>query len=66
MSSHYAQLRDGNRTAIPDAYLPADYVPGSMRVEAVPVKGPGGESPAKCVPAIPWPAEKTKGIADIG
>jgi hypothetical protein len=36
MSPHYAQLRDGNRTAIPDAYLPAEYVPRSIRVETVP------------------------------
>jgi len=36
MSPHYAQLRDGNRTAIPDAYLPTDYVPRSIRIETVP------------------------------
>ncbi|MEW6718946.1 MAG: mechanosensitive ion channel domain-containing protein [Thermodesulfobacteriota bacterium] len=44
MSPHYAQLRDGNRTAIPDAYLLADYVPGSMRVEAIyrPRRPPAG------------------------
>jgi small-conductance mechanosensitive channel len=36
MSPHYTQLRDGNRTAIPDAYLPPDYVPGSLRVASVP------------------------------
>jgi small-conductance mechanosensitive channel len=36
MSPHYAQLRDGNRTTIPDAYLPKDYVPRSLRVETVP------------------------------
>ncbi len=47
MSPHYAQLRDGNRTAIPDAYLPAEYAPGAMRVESVPGKGPGGERPPK-------------------
>jgi len=61
MSPHYAQLRDGNRTAIPDAYLPADYVPRAIRVETVPGdrgtpgegtgepagKGPGGPGPAK-------------------
>ena len=35
MSPHYAQLRDGNKTAIPDAYLPKDYVPRSLRVETV-------------------------------
>jgi small-conductance mechanosensitive channel len=61
MSPHYAQLRDGNKTAIPDAYLPKEYVPRSIRVEnvpgdgATPVKGdgeaagkkPGGGGPAK-------------------
>jgi len=36
MSPHYAQLRDGNKTAIPDSYLPPDYVPGSLRVASVP------------------------------
>ena len=36
MSPHYAQLRDGNRTTIPDAYLPKEYVPRSHRVETVP------------------------------
>ena len=36
MSPHYAQLRDGNRTTIPDTYLPPDYVPRSLRVETVP------------------------------
>jgi small-conductance mechanosensitive channel len=40
MSPHYAQLRDGNRTAIPDAYLPTDYAPRSIRVEAVERKTP--------------------------
>jgi small-conductance mechanosensitive channel len=36
MSPHYAQLRDGNKTTIPDAYLPKGYVPGSHRVVRVP------------------------------
>ena len=39
MSPHYAQLRDGNKTAIPDAYLPKGYVPRSIRVETVPGDG---------------------------
>ena len=61
MSPHYAQLRDGNRTAIPDAYLPKEYVPRSIRVETVPGergtpgkgageaagKGSGGGEPSK-------------------
>lgn len=32
MSSHYANVREGNRTTIPDAYLPPDYVAPSFRV----------------------------------
>jgi len=36
MSPHYAQLRDGNKTAIPDAYLPPGYVSRSHRVVQVP------------------------------
>lgn len=40
MSPHYAQLRDGNKTAIPDAYLPPGYVSRSHRVVQVP-EGPG-------------------------
>jgi small-conductance mechanosensitive channel len=35
LSPHYAQLRDGNRTAIPGAYLPPGYVPRSHRVVQV-------------------------------
>jgi small-conductance mechanosensitive channel len=46
MSPHYGQLRDGNRSTIPDAYLPADYVPRSIRVETVQEekKTPGDEN----------------------
>ena len=49
MSPHYAQLRDGNKAAIPDAYIPKDYVPRSIRVETVPGdrRTPGEEDPAK-------------------
>jgi small-conductance mechanosensitive channel len=49
MSPHYAQLRDGNKTAIPDAYLPKEYVPRSLRVETIPGdrKMPGGAGPEK-------------------
>jgi small-conductance mechanosensitive channel len=32
MSPHYAQLRDGNKTAIPDQYLPAAYRPSGLRI----------------------------------
>jgi hypothetical protein len=39
-SPHYAQLRDGNKTAIPDTYLPPGYVSRSHRVVQVP-EGPG-------------------------
>jgi small-conductance mechanosensitive channel len=45
MSPHYAQLRDGNKTAIPDAYLPPGYAPGSHRVAQVPEEpGKAGEN----------------------
>ena len=51
MSPHYAQLRDGNKTAIPDAYLPKEYVPRSIRVETVPgdrrTPGEGDGEPAR-------------------
>ncbi len=50
MSPHYSQLRDGNRTAIPDAYLPKEYVPRAIRVETVPgdrgTPGEGDGAPA--------------------
>jgi small-conductance mechanosensitive channel len=50
MSPHYTQLRDGNKTAIPDAYLPKDYAPRSLRVETVPgerrTRGEGVGEPA--------------------
>ncbi len=32
MSPHYAQIRDGNRTAIPDQYLPEGYEPAALRI----------------------------------
>lgn len=32
MSSHYANIRDGNRTTIPDNYLPSDYAALPFRV----------------------------------
>lgn len=44
MSPHYAQLRDGNKTAIPDAYLPPGYVSRSHRVVQIPGEpGKAGE-----------------------
>jgi hypothetical protein len=36
MSPPLHPARDGNKTAIPDAYLPKEYVPRSIRVETVP------------------------------
>ena len=45
MSPHYATLRDGNRTTIPDAYLARDYQEPSFRVTRVAGER-GGESPA--------------------
>jgi len=47
MSPHYTQLRDGNKIAIPEDYLPAGYEPGSLRIRRVggaEGKGPGGGS----------------------
>lgn len=46
MSPHYAQIRDGNRTTIPDQYLPKTYQPPSFRVGPLgnmfgPAKDPG-------------------------
>ncbi|NTW37575.1 MAG: mechanosensitive ion channel, partial [Syntrophobacteraceae bacterium] len=35
MSPHYAQIRDGNRTTIPESYLPPDYVPGTLRISGL-------------------------------
>jgi small-conductance mechanosensitive channel len=40
MSPHYTQVRDGNQTTIPEAYLPPDYAPRAFRV--VPFSGQGG------------------------
>jgi small-conductance mechanosensitive channel len=34
MSPHYAQIRDGNRTTIPDAYLPDGYQAGGIRISS--------------------------------
>jgi hypothetical protein len=32
MSSHYANVRDGNKTTVPDQYLPREYNAPSFRV----------------------------------
>jgi small-conductance mechanosensitive channel len=34
MSPHYAQIRDGNRTTIPDTYLPDGYQAGGIRISS--------------------------------
>lgn len=34
MSPHYAQIRDGNKTAIPEAYLPEGYRAGGIRISS--------------------------------
>ncbi len=36
MSPHYSQIRDGNRTTIPDSYLAPDYVPSGLRIVTIP------------------------------
>jgi small-conductance mechanosensitive channel len=33
MSSHYSNIRDGNKTTVPDEYLPKDYVAPSFRIK---------------------------------
>jgi small-conductance mechanosensitive channel len=38
MSPHFSSLRDGNRTAIPDPYLPEAYRPPPFRVVGVDAK----------------------------
>ncbi|MBI5585385.1 MAG: mechanosensitive ion channel, partial [Deltaproteobacteria bacterium] len=50
MSAHYMHVRDGNRTAIPDAYLPQDYEPRALRLYQNPTAGEeswrtGGKAP---------------------
>jgi small-conductance mechanosensitive channel len=52
MSAHYLHVRDGNRTAIPDAYLAKDYEPRALRVYQNPTAGEegwrtGGREPEK-------------------
>jgi len=42
-SPHYGAIRDGNRTTIPDAYLPAGYRAGGFRID---VPGPVPRDPA--------------------
>lgn len=35
MSPHYSTLRDGNKSTIPDDYLPPDYMPLAHRINRV-------------------------------
>lgn len=47
MSPHYAQVRDGNRMAVPDSCLPPGYEPPVFRVARTPEpdgKGGGGKT----------------------
>jgi len=42
MSPIFHALRDGNRTAIPDTYLPKDYKPRGFRINKVETQADGG------------------------
>ena len=33
MSSHYSNIRDGNKSTVPEDHLPKDYVAPSFRVK---------------------------------
>ena len=46
MSSHYSNVRDGNRTTIPEDYLPKNYVAPSFRL-GMENLAPSGRAPAK-------------------
>jgi len=50
MSPHYGQIRDGNKTAIPDSYLPPEYVPGALRVVPVSAGRSGKPGPPRQEP----------------
>lgn len=45
MSPHYTQIRDGNRTTIPDQYLPKTYQPPGLRIWPLGSSQPRQESP---------------------
>lgn len=53
MSPHYAQVRDGNKTTIPEAYLPETYQPAAFRIHPV------GELLAKSSPTGAPPKSAT-------
>ncbi|HXV67634.1 MAG TPA: mechanosensitive ion channel family protein [Nitrospira sp.] len=47
MSPHYAQVRDGNKTTIPDQYLPKTYRAPGLRIDGLgELSGPSGRSGA--------------------
>ena len=39
MSAHYSQIRDGNRSTIPEDYLPSDYEAPAIRIATTETKG---------------------------
>jgi len=49
MSPHYTQIRDGNKTAIPDQYLPKTYRPSGLRISPLGkwTNQPGDDSAAR-------------------
>lgn len=47
MSSHYANIRDGNRTTIPESYRPGDYAAPSFRVGLQKTEDKSGSSPER-------------------
>ncbi len=48
MSPHYAQIRDGNKTTIPEDYLPKTYTQPAFRITPLPMNSPSpGPSPQK-------------------
>jgi hypothetical protein len=61
MSPHYAQIRDGNRTTIPESYLPPDYAPGTIRISRLegPPEIPKRKTATGGVAALPHDSEDT-------
>jgi small-conductance mechanosensitive channel len=43
MSPHYAAMRDGNQTTIPENYLPQDYMAPGFRISPLKPKPPEGD-----------------------
>ena len=54
LSPHYAQVRDGNKTTIPDSYLPPNYQAPAFRIDPLESllgkPSPGGSSPKPPTP----------------